>query len=378
MGKGDVSDTVSERGQSVLDDVLSAPIPKPEPPAQAPVQKGAHTKKVERINMQDVIPEDILWLWDRRLARGKFTLIDGDPGEGKSLIMLDIAARLSTGRPMPDETTANFGPSKVLFLLCEDDLADTVAPRLIAADADRANIEVIRELLKIPGQLDTIEEAIREMGAALVVIDPLNGYIDGKINTHSDHEVRMALTPLVEMAARSGAAIIGVRHLNKQVGGPAKYRGGGSIAYIGLARAGLMVGIDPEDESVRILASSKGNLSTPAPSLRFAIAETANKQPRIEWKGKCDLTADDLCAPPEKEDSRSARKDAQSFLIEELANGPRYADELYQEAEAQHISARTLRRVRAAEGVIQDRDGRRWKWTLPAQPASRATLGARQ
>ena len=369
MGKGDISETVSERGQSALDGVLSTPIPKNEP-TQAPPKRGAHTTKAERVNMQEVTPEDVAWLWGGRIARGKFTLIDGDPGEGKSLITLDLAARLSTGRSMPDEATANYGPSKVLFLLCEDDLADTVAPRLIAADADRANIEVIRALLKIPGQLDAIEQAIREMGAALVVIDPLNGYIDGKINTHSDHEVRLALTPLVEMAARSGAAILGVRHLNKQVGGPAKYRGGGSIAYIGLARAALMVGIDPDDENARILASSKGNLSTRAPSLRFSIVETANKQPCIEWKGRSPLTADDLCALPEKEDSRAARKDAREFLLEQLADGARFAEELYQEGEKQHIARRTLRRVKAEEGILDRRDGKRWLWLPPPNPAS--------
>lgn len=378
MGKEDVCSTVNKHGQAALDHVLETPIADSEEPTHATPPSGSRPRKVERINMQLVKPEAVVWLWDRRIARGKFTLIDGDPGEGKSLITLDIAARLSRGLPMPDEETASYGPSKVLFLLCEDDLADTVAPRLIAAGADRANIEVIRELLTLPGQLDVIEHAIREIGASLVVIDPLNGYIDGKVNTHNDHQVRSALTPLVAMAARLGAAVIGVRHFNKQVGGPAKYRGGGSIAYLGLARSALMVGIDPANEAARILASSKGNLSTRPPSLRFAIVETEDKQPRIEWQGRCNLTADELCALPEKEDTHSARKDARDFLLEQLAHGEVYADELYKEAAKQGIAPRTLRRAKAAEAILDRREGKRWLWRLPSrQPADTAEEGER-
>jgi hypothetical protein len=169
------------------------------------------------------------------------------------------------------------------------------------------------------------------------------------------------------MAARANLAVIGVRHLNKQQGGPAKYRGGGSIAYIGLARSALMVGIDPEDEASRILASSKGNLSTRPRSLRFAIIELDNKQPRIEWKGESDITADQLCALPEQADTPKARQEARDFLFKQLAKGERYADELYQEGEKQSISERTLRRVKAAEGIVDRRAGKRWLWRLPPQ-----------
>lgn len=321
----------------------------------------------ERINMDTVQPEPIVWIWEGRIARGKFTLIDGDPGEGKSLVTLDIAARLSRGRPMPEQQTAEYAPSKVLFLLCEDDLADTVAPRLIAAGADRRNVEVIPGLLKIPQQLDIIEAHVKEVGALLLVLDPLNGYIDGRVNTHNDHQLRSALTPLVQMAARMGVAVVGVRHLNKQVGGPAKYRGGGSVAYIGLARSALMVGIDPDDQTARILAPSKGNLSIRPRSLRFRIVETEDKQPRIDWLGPCDITADRLCAPPESEESRSALRDAIEFLQEQLADGPKPADELYKLAKPHNIAERTLRRAR---GAIQIPKGK--VWALPAASSARS------
>lgn len=328
-------------------------------------QKSATQNRVtpglEIVNMDAVKPESIRWLWEHRIARGKFTLIDGDPGEGKSLLTLDIAARLSTGRPMPEQDTAEYGPSKVLFLLCEDDLGDTVAPRLIAADADRSRIQVIPTLLQIPRDLGIIEAHVRETGATMLVMDPLNAYIEAKVSTHNDHEVRSALTPLVQMAARVNVAVVGVRHLNKQTGGSAKYRGGGSIAFIGLARSGLMVGIDPGDPAGRILASSKGNLSTRPPSLRFRIVQTAEKQPRIEWLGPCDVTADQLCAPPESEETRSALQDAKDFLQEELADGPKAPECLYKRAADRKIAERTLRRAR---GLLHISKGKLWE--LPA------------
>lgn len=357
MGKNDIAETIQEHGQAPIDAALSAPVAER---AQTPSPKTSMTTG-RRINMQEVTPESVDWLWPYRIARGKFTLIDGDPGEGKSLLTLHIAACLSKGEPMPDEQTATYGPSKVLFLLCEDDLADTVAPRLIAAGADRSKIEVIRDLLKIPGQLDVIEAAIVEMGASLVIIDPLNGYIDGKINTHNDHQVRSALTPLVELAARRKVAIVGVRHLNKQVGGSAKYRGGGSIAYVGLARSALMVGIDPDDENGRILAASKGNLSTRAPSLRFAIVEGTDKQPRIEWRGRCDITADDLCAMPDPDASPGALADAKEFLCEFLSDGEKATKDVYQAAQEQKVSERTLRRAARDLGIARGK-----VWALPA------------
>ena len=348
MGKGDVADRVNAEGQSALDADLTAPAPRKKPPQKQPPQK----QQLRRFNMADIEPESVTWLWPGRIAQGKFTLIDGDPGEGKSLITIDLAARLSTGRPMPGESAAPQGPQKTLFLCCEDDLADTIAPRLDAAEAERKHVEVIRELIKIPGQLALLESAIVEMGAKLVFIDPLNGYIDGKVNTHSDHAVRCALTPLVELAARLRVPIVGVRHLNKQAGASAKYRGNGSIAYVGLARSALMVGPDPENEDLRILASSKGNLSKRAPSLRFAIVAEEGQPGRIDWRGESSVTADELCALPEPEHTHSARRDAADFLLEALADGSEVpVKELYGRAKEQGIAERTLRRARRDLGV---------------------------
>lgn len=368
MGKGDVAERVKAEGQSALDAELTEPAPRKKPPQK---------QQLRRFNMADITPESVAWLWPGRIAEGKFTLIDGDPGEGKSLITIDLAARLSTGRPMPGESAAPPEPQKTLFLCCEDDLADTIAPRLDAAGAERRNIEVIRDLIKIPGQLALLESAIVEMGAKLVFIDPLNGYIDGKVNTHSDHAVRCALTPLVELAARLRVPIVGVRHLNKQPGGTAKYRGNGSIAYVGLARSALMVGADPENEDLRILASSKGNLSKRAPSLRFAIVGEEGQPGSIEWRGEASVSADELCAPPGPEHTHSARRDAADFLLEALADGGEVpAKDLYGRAKEQGIAERTLRRARHEVRVVVGGTQKAPTWRLSTMAASGSPLAS--
>lgn len=336
------------------------------PPASDPVKHVNTLKLTERVNMGTVTPEFITWIWEGRIAKGKFTLLDGDPDKGKSLITCDLAARLSTGRPMPMEQTATYAPSKVLFLMCEDDLADTMAPRLDAAGADRNNIEVRRGIIQIPEQLDLIEADLVELGAKLLIIDPLTAYLSGKANAHSDHEVRRHLMPLIEMADRLGVAVIGVRHLNKQVGGSAIYRGGGSIAFVGLSRVAMMVGIDPEDKDLRIMAPIKGNLAGPPSSLRYRIVATEQNRPRIEWLGTCDVSADRLVSPPETEADRSALAASVDFLKDKLADGAKPAAELYELAKKEGIADRTLRRARQHMKIPQGKT-----WTLPAAEGQR-------
>lgn len=350
-------------GQAALDFEASAAVPEPPPP-----NPPATPRKGKRINMATVQPRLVSWLWDRRIARGKLAIIDGDPDQGKSLLTLDLAARISIGAAMPCEATAPDCPSKVLILVSEDGLHDTVSPRLIAAGADLQSIEVLPDLLMFPDDLPALEEHIRELDAKLVIIDPLNGYFSPRINTNSDHQARSVLIPLAQLAERSGAAIVGIRHFNKQVGGAALHRGGGSVAYSAVARTLFMVGTDPEDETARILAPIKGNLSAKnVPSLRFRIIATPEKQPRIEWLGLCDTTANRLCALPEDEESRSAHEHARDFLRQALANGPVLHEDLMARAKDQDIKPRTLNRAKKSAQVRSTKEpgpAGRWRWEL--------------
>jgi hypothetical protein len=219
-----------------------------------------------------------------------------------------------------------------------------------------------------------------------VVIDPLMAYLDGRVNSWRDQDVRATLAPLADLAERAGAAIIIVRHLNKATGMSALYRGGGSIGIIGAARSGLLVAKHPDDpEHERALASTKSNLGPPMPSLRYRLAtRTENPQaPYVDWQGECDLSAEALLAASQNgKDGRdgvtpSKLAEAAAWLSVALADGPRPATELDREARAEGISDASIRRARKVLGLVNDRvvsgRGAYSAWRLPdAETSARA------
>lgn len=334
------------------------------------------------VRLSDVMPERVGWLWPARIPLGKLTVLDGDPGLGKSTISIDLAARVSTGRPMPDDTTGR-PPAGVVLLSAEDGLADTIRPRLDAAGADTSRVVAlaaivtglgIERLPSLPIDLPRLETAIVAHRATLVVVDVLMAFLDGAINAHRDQDVRGALAQLAAMAERTGAAILVLRHLNKSAGGPAIYRGGGSIGIVGAARSALVVGIDPQDESRCILAVTKANLARLAPSLAYRIVD-ASGTGRIFWEGATDHTAAQLLAMPTTPDERTAVDDAQDVLSEILSGGPVGAKEVRAEARSAGIADRTLDRAKQALGVTVARVGGlgsagRWEWSLAAKAAT--------
>jgi hypothetical protein len=317
--------------------------------------------------------ETVTWLWDRRIPRGKVTILEGDPDEGKSTLALDIAARITTGRPMPfDETTRE--PAGVVCLSAEDGLGDTIRPRLEAAVADLSRVVGFRpdELPTIPNVdgLARIEAAIKRVGAVLVVIDPLMAFLADRIESHKDHHIRRALGPLAAFADRTGTAIVVIRHLNKSGGTHAKHRGGGSIGILGAARSALLAAPDPEDEggARKVLAPVKHNLCVAAPALVYALVQ-AGDTVRVEWLGESSHTASDLLARPADEEERSALDDADEFLRTALKDGERLAKEVEREANAHGIKPRTLRRARNRAGIPSRKDGfdGPWHWGRPKE-----------
>src|SRR5437763_9754017 len=203
--------------------------------------------QVQRVS--ELTAEPISWLWRWRLALGKLTLLDGDPGLGKSLIALDLCARLSTGRPMPDGSDG-LAPSNVLILESEDGPSDTVLPRLQALGADLDRVFVLRrgeqdELPRLPGQSAALEAVVAETKARLLVIDPVVAFLERGVLTNSDQSVRRALLPLAQLAEGHLCAVLLLRHLNKR-GGRALYRGGGSIGFQGACRTAWLLAEAPD------------------------------------------------------------------------------------------------------------------------------------
>ncbi|MDQ3639087.1 MAG: AAA family ATPase [Actinomycetota bacterium] len=333
--------------------------------------------------LSDVAPEKIDWLWPGRLPRGKVVLLDGDPGLGKSLVTLDLAARVSAGRGWPDGGGCE--PDGVVLLSAEDGLADTIRPRFDAAGGVPARAVALSTVpdtegnerqIAIPHDLGTIEAAIERVGAVLVVIDPLAAFLAGDVNSHRDQDVRRALAPLARLAERTGAAVVVVRHLNKASGGNALYRGGGSIGIVGAARMAFVVGKDTEDEERRVLAPIKSNLAAPAPSLVFGLEPAENGAPRVAWRGQSTLDASALLSAPTDPEERSVLQEARDLLRDALSDGPVPASDVKREARSADISERTLKTAKRELGVFASREGEsgkrgggRWLWALPNPPS---------
>jgi RecA-family ATPase len=218
--------------------------------------------------VSDLAEQPIRWLWPGRLALGKLALLEGDPGLGKSLVTLDLCARLSRGLPLPDGS-AGPRPGNCLVLNAEDGEGDTVRSRLVGLGADLGRVFLVGsrsasgEALHLPSQTELLDEALTRTRALLVVLDPLVAFLDPNVTAGNERGVRRALTPLARLAARHSCAVLLVRHLTKGTGNNALYRGGGAIGLVGACRSAWLVAGDPIDPRQCVLAQVKNNLAPP-------------------------------------------------------------------------------------------------------------------
>jgi hypothetical protein len=342
--------------------------------------RAAREKQV--LCLCDCQPQPREWLWPGRVAAGKLTLIDGDPSQGKSLLTLDLVARLSTARPLPDGPGLG-QPLSAVLIGTEDGLGDTIRPRLQASGADltRVHAFVVRppeggqRLPVFPDDSDLLRETLVETGARLVVIDPLAGVFRGGL---SGFQVRRSLAPLAAIAEEMHAAILMVRHLTKGGKGQrAIYRGTGAIDLIGCARTAFLVGSHPEDDNLRVLACTKINVAEPPPALGFRIEPGQNGESIIAWTGEVDASADDLVLPLGRPHGQAVEQ-ACAIVKDLLRAGPQPVDEILRQAQEAGVSRRTLQRAKAELGIQsefhQDKQGKGWIWTLPRDEAGADAL----
>ena len=317
--------------------------------------------------MRDIQPQEVRWLWPGFIPAGKLTLLVGNPGLGKSTLTFEIVARLSRGVALPG---AEAVPAMACALCCpEDDDGDTIRPRLDAADFDENMVCVLKDVRTIPEDLPLLEQIITRYRIGLVVFDPVVSFLSGKLNAHKEHDVRRGLSPLVELAQRTGCAVLGVMHQNKQRGGQALHRAGGSVAFVGIARAAMMLGIDPDDPERRVLAPLKNNLAPESKSLRIRLeTPTGHKVARVEWLGECDVTADMLNMAADDVEEQTKVREAMAIIREELAAGPKPRTEVINRAKSEGIAPRTLRRARDRLGIPGDSTD----WSLPPTQASKS------
>ena len=307
-------------------------------------------KRLKIRSMSEVEPRDTEWLWDRRIPLGELTVVDGDPGSNKSSFLLDLAARVSSQREMIDSSPGVSGG--VILLLGEDSIAKTVRRRLEVAQADLRRIAILDQQVLLPRDLALVEEAVLQVSAKLIIIDPLMAFLASDSN--SDQKVRRALTPMSIIAEKTNAAVVMVRHLNKRGGRHSLYRGSGSIGIIAATRSGLLIGRSPDDSNFRVVCHTKCNLGPLAPSLLFEPLD-ADGVPQIEWRGECDYSADDILAPKSNHESRLA--EAMAFLQKALGDGPVEQKEIKKLAVDAGLAYRTVERAKELLGVESMREG---------------------
>jgi hypothetical protein len=307
---------------------------------------------VQLRSFDQLVPRPRSWLWPHRLALGELALLEGDPAVGKSLLTLDLCARLTTGRHCPDDSPGP-GIGNALVLNAEDNPEETVLPRLRAAGADLARVfrpnpddGALDEPLRFPSGAALLERNVAQTEARLVVIDPITAFLDPGIITANDASVRRALRPLALLAARHHCAILLLCHLNKG-NGKALYRGLDSIAFLAACRSAWVVAPGPQAPKRGVLAQQKNNLAPPQPSLGFEVLGPEGATPTISWLGPCDWTAEQLLAASPPAASLPPRDRAREFLAAFLEEGPRTSRELWTAAQELGLPERTLYRAKA-------------------------------
>lgn len=316
------------------------------------------------ISMADVPREEVNWLWYPYLARGTLTLLEGDPGLGKSYFLQMVGKSLVDGDPMPGGERLK--PGRVLYFGVEDDPSTVVKGRL-----EDNKCRNLGDYFMYPGPLtlddvglDLAFKACDEVHPDLVAFDPVTFYIGG-IDMHRANETTQMMERFSRLAKEFNTAVVALRHLTKGGKDKALYRGIGSISFVGTARETLTIGINPDDEEERIVAVTKLNLDRKPKSLSYTIEQGLRRgASKFMWGELSDLTADQILAAPTGKESQRAR----DWLNEQLKNGDQPADNLRAEAEAAGIPDKLLQRV--AKGMVDSykkKFGGRSYWRLRDQ-----------
>lgn len=349
----------------------------------------------EMVTVSSIEPTRITWLCPGRLAAGKMTVLDGDPGLGKSTIVLDWAARITTGRALPgmDGWSSNLPvmkPRGVVLLSAEDGRSDTIRPRLDIAGADTRKVVLLsmvdeqgnKFLPTLGRHLWAIEHAIESVNASLLVVDPLMAYLDAEVNANRDQDVRRVFSPIASMAERTGCAVIVLRHLNKAAGMSGLYRGGGSIGIIGGARVGLLAHKDNDDETghKRLLMVQKANIGPEAVTLVYQLTGVnGTDHARVEWLGESAVTADHIMAQSTDPVEREEASDAELWLEDMLMTGAISSNEVYREASKAGYSAKAIKKAKSSLSVKSAKQGYgkdgAWFWSLPVKLVAHQPVG---
>ena len=309
------------------------------------------------IRMSEVEIQEVQWLWHPYIPRGKLTIIQGTPGEGKTTLALWLAALCSRGQALPG-MDANESIN-ILYQTAEDGLGDTIKPRLMSAGADLARVLCIDETERSLSLLDSrIEQAVKSTNAKLLILDPLQGYLGRNVDMNRANEIRDVLKRLTIIADQTGCAIVLIGHLNKAVGANSAYRGLGSMDFRAAARSVLLVGRMKKDPHVRVIVHDKSSLAPEGKSIAFSIDDGA-----FRWvDGYNKITAEDLLngGPVDSKVDLAER-----LIQDRLIKGDSVpSSEMFLLAKQAGISKRTLKVAKKNLGIQSIRKGEGWDWKI--------------
>ena len=320
------------------------------------------------INMEQVEVEKIDWLLYPFIPFGKVTIVQGDPGEGKTTMVLQIIAKLTKGEavlpsgsdePALEEKTMDLEPVNVIYQTAEDGLGDTIKPRLLSAGADCSRVMVIDDNDQALTMMDArLEEAIIKTKARLVVLDPIQGFLGAAVDMHRANEIRPLMKRVAVLAEKYHCAIILIGHMNKNSNGKSSYRGLGSIDFQAAARSVLIVGRIKDETEIRVVCHVKSSLAPEGKSIAFRL----DKDTGFEWIGEYDISADDLLSG----DNRGQKiHEAKEFLKEILVSGSVAQTKVAEEAESRGIKKKTLWNAKKELEIESVKIGNQWFWMLP-------------
>lgn len=314
--------------------------------------------ELKLIKMSEVQSQEIEWLWYPFIPYGKLTIIQGDPGDGKTTLVLNIAAKLSKGEGL-EENMAVTEPINIIYQTAEDGLADTVKPRLEIAGADCERIMVIDESDKSLSMIDErLEEAIVKTGARLLILDPIQAYLGGGMDINRANEARDMTKKLGALAEKTKCAIILIGHMNKAAGNKAAYRGMGSIDFFAVARSVLLVGRVEGEANIRAVVQIKNNLAAFGHAKAFELSELG-----FQWLGDYEITVDEVLGgiAPKANKFEQAKQ-----LLRELAETQNaiQSNEVFELANEHGISKRTMENAKKELGIRAKKINNTWYWEL--------------
>ena len=302
------------------------------------LKEPSKPETVKIIRMSDVELTPVEWLWKPYLPFGKLSVLQGNPGEGKTYFAMHLAAACTNGKLLPNMESME--PFNVIYQTAEDGLGDTVKPRLIEAGADLDRVLVIDDSeVQLTLSDERIEKAIVENNARLVIIDPIQAYLGADVDMNRANEVRPIFMRLGQVAQRTGCAILLIGHLNKAAGMQSLQRGLGSIDIAAAVRSVMFIGKLKHDPTMRILTHEKSSLAPPGASLAFSLGDEGG----FRWVGEYDITADEMLSgiEPQRETKTQQAKDLICTL---LAGGKQVLSEDIDKAALERgIPGRTVR-----------------------------------